>query len=178
MISSQRPRICIRHTKCSSFSEKTGLSLWDWQFEGTNAGVRHLGPPKIRCPLNTTPDYERVASVKYNLVGARLHDKGMVLLPVWVIEYLCLGHSFRAFVSAICSTERPTISAMWHGGEASGLDAATADATMTWRAVGEMRERELQENLEWQVSSYWMAELSRVSSEAQSNDFSLDSSNL
>ena len=47
------------------------------------------------------PDYDRVEEVSFELKEQRLHDKGVVLLPVWAIEYTCLGQRYRGFVSGL-----------------------------------------------------------------------------
>ena len=56
------------------------------QFEGAD-GTRV-------CPYSeaSPPDYERVDDVAFEYdKTARLHDRGVVLLPVWVLEYSLLG---------------------------------------------------------------------------------------
>lgn len=68
------------------------------------------------CPADAAPDYERVDDVDHELSTPRLHDKGVVVLPVWAVEYLCLGKRFRAFVSGLAPEEGelPTVSGMPH----------------------------------------------------------------
>lgn len=57
----------------------------------------------------------RVADLQLAFDGARLHDRGVVVLPLWAVEYDYLGQPFRAFVSALTdATPTPAVSGVHH----------------------------------------------------------------
>lgn len=57
----------------------------------------------------------RVDDVTVEFDGARLHDKGVLVLPLWAVEYDFLGQPFRAFVSALTdATPTPAVSGVHH----------------------------------------------------------------
>ena len=78
------------------------------------------GGAKLVRPMSIQPDYDRVDQVQFDLQAARLHARGIVVLPVWAIEYVCLGQSYRAFVSALAPTgggsRLATVACLRHGG--------------------------------------------------------------
>ena len=79
-------RRATRLTSPSHRAQMEDTSVQALQFEGAD-GTRV-------CPHSATrhPDYERVDDVTFEYdKTARLHDRGVVLLPVWVIEYTLLG---------------------------------------------------------------------------------------
>ena len=110
------------------------------------------------CPDTeaSKPAYYRVEEVEYALESARLHDRGVVMLPVWVVEYTFLGQPFRAFVSALKRREEPTVAGMVH------RMPWAADDGDTWRAIGELRRSESTSNQDWKVERYWLDEVARV----------------
>ena len=102
--------------------------------------------------------WERVEDVEYQLSDARLHDRGVILLPMWVVEYVLLGQPFRAFVSGLPPRDaEPRVAGFTHD---SGFQ--TGDASLAWKLVGEMRENELNTNESWKVQRYWLDEVRRV----------------
>jgi hypothetical protein len=112
------------------------------------------------CPATevAAPEYERVEDLVYGLENARLHDRGVVMLPVWAVEYTLLGQPFRAFVSALWAGSEPTVAGINHKADARWA----ADDLNTWRAIGEWRQSESASNQSWKVRRYWLDEVARV----------------
>jgi len=98
---------------------------------------------------------------------AKLHDHGVVLLPVYAIEYSLLGKSFRAFVSALLEARSPSIGGMAHRAADPRVSGTTADAALTWKTIGELRLHESSTNQGWKVRRYWQEEVARVMPEFQ-----------
>ena len=76
---------------------------------------------RIVCPASEYRSRNlslRVEQVEWALEDARLHDHGVVLLPLWAVEYTFLGQRFRAFVSALHDDPQPTVAGMRHGSDA------------------------------------------------------------
>mmetsp|Transcript_46626 Transcript_46626/g.122928 ORF Transcript_46626/g.122928 Transcript_46626/m.122928 type:complete len:113 (-) Transcript_46626:1045-1383(-) len=91
--------------------------------------------------------HERVEDVAFELCRtAKLHDHGVVLLPVYAIEYSLLGKSFRAFVSALLEARSPSIGGMAHRAADPRVSGTTADAALTWKTIGELRLHESSTN--------------------------------
>ena len=57
----------------------------------------------VACPKNdwVQPDRRFVQDLAYEVEGARLHGRGVVLMPVWVVEYTYSGEAYRCFVSGV-----------------------------------------------------------------------------
>ena len=130
---------------------------------------------KSKTPAAIEPDYERVEAVAFELAGPRLHDKGVVSLPLWAVEYECLGKPYRAFVSALHAppdgdATRVDVASLQHGnpwsatqGSRSGAwEATSADTGAMWKAIGDLRRLDAEANTEWRVQRYWLDEVSRV----------------
>eukprot|EP00908_Phaeocystis_cordata_P000430 Transcript_10451.p1 GENE.Transcript_10451~~Transcript_10451.p1 ORF type:complete len:360 (-),score=120.48 Transcript_10451:99-1178(-) len=62
------------------------------------------------------PTFTRVEEVKAELEGAKLHDRGVVVLPVWAVEYSVLRQPARAFVSALRPGPDPSVAGVTHYG--------------------------------------------------------------
>ena len=120
----------------------------------TNGGATSI------CPANEArePCYRRVEAVSFALESARLHTHGVLMLPLYAVEYTLLGQRFRAFVSALRPGPSPTVAGMRH---AANTHLATDDGRM-WRAIGEMRRRESDRNQQWKVKKFWLDEVARV----------------
>jgi len=121
---------------------------------------------RSKRPSEFVPDFERVAEVHYELENPRLHDKGVVALPVWAIEYTCLGKSYRAFVSALRPGPSPAVASMQHhspwASAAAPWETTTGDATRDWKVVGELRRLDAEANTDWKVQRFWQNEVARV----------------
>lgn len=139
----------------------------------SDGGVRDMsfwsGEDSVR-PCDATPTYDHVDGVEFVLEGPRLHDRGVVALPVWVLEYTCLGQSFRAFVSAL-RAEDVRVAGMRHASPWSDAPAPmaplTGDARTMWHAIGQMRRLEAEANTDWRVDRFWLDEVARVMPDAQ-----------
>ena len=57
----------------------------------------------VACPARDSrqPDIVEAMNVQYEVEGASLHERGVLLLPVWVVEYTFGGEGYRCFVSGI-----------------------------------------------------------------------------
>ena len=119
------------------------------------------------------PDYDRVEEVSFELKEQRLHDKGVVLLPVWAIEYTCLGQRYRGFVSGLPPRpgggldDKPIVAGMSHINPWSPSGGRTADAARMWSTIGAMRFEEKETNVDWRVQRYWLDEVARVMPDEQ-----------
>ena len=62
-----------------------------------------LMSPGVACPATdwSGPYSYDVENVAYELAGARLHDRGVVLLPVWIVEYAFEGEVYNCFVGGV-----------------------------------------------------------------------------
>ena len=100
----------------------------------------------------------RVEDIACELSEARLHTKGVVMLPLYAIEYSFLGQRFRAFVSAMRPTPTPSVAGLQHAADARWA----ADDGKVWRAIGEMRTRESQKNASWKVRGREASDCCRV----------------
>ena len=111
--------------------------------------------------------------VSFELKEQRLHDKGVVLLPVWAIGAYMLGQRYRGFVSGLpprpggrsrrqahCRRHEPHQSLEPFGGR-------TADAARMWSTIGAMRFEEKETNVDWRVQRYWLDEVARVMPDEQ-----------
>ena len=57
----------------------------------------------VACPAEdwTQPSRSYIEDVRYNVEGARLHERGVIFLPVWVVEYTFGGTPYRCFISGL-----------------------------------------------------------------------------
>ena len=65
--------------------------------------IRKIDTPGVACPATDwrAPYSYHVENVAYELAGARLHDRGVVLLPVWIVEYAFEGEVYNCFVGGV-----------------------------------------------------------------------------
>jgi len=122
-----------------------------------------------QTPAEVEPAYTRVEDVTHEMTDARLHDRGVITLPVWAVEYLFLGKPYRAFVSGV----RPSgggaavAAGMQHGsplGSERGAtwESLTSDSARTFRAIGDLRRMDVEANMAWKVQRHWLDEVERV----------------
>lgn len=78
------------------------------------------------CPSKDwqQPDSRHVRDVEFELEGARLHDRGVCLTPLWVVEYTYGGEPFRCFVGGV------------HANVTGITHLLSRDATVRGAAVG------------------------------------------
>ena len=88
--------------RCSTRASSTTSS-----FVGGGAAASWQGSSaegsRLACPKNdwVQPDRRFVQDLAYEVEGARLHGRGVVLMPVWVVEYTYSGQAYRCFVSGV-----------------------------------------------------------------------------
>jgi len=112
--------------------------------------------------------------VRFELKHARLHERGVCALPVWVVDYECLGQRWRAFVSALePRSGRIAVAGMRHASPWADMASSsvgsplTADGAFSWKILGQMRTDDAQTNTDWRVQRYWLDEVSRVMPDEQ-----------
>ena len=119
-----------------------------------------------RSPAEEEPDFERVQEVRFELERPRLHDKGVIALPVWAVDYMCLGKAYRAFVSGLKPGPAAVVASMQHvspwAASAAPWETTTGDAARDWRVIGEMRRLDAEANTDWKVQRFWLDEVARV----------------
>ena len=128
-----------------------------------------------RTPAAHPPAYTLVDDVTFEVSGARLHDKGVVQLPAWVVTYACLGKQYRGFVSAVQPSQGEQGGGGVGGVRVAGMrhfnplaePSATGDASLTWRAIGDWRRHDAEANLDWKVQRYWLEQVARVMPDSQ-----------
>ena len=158
------PEVAHHHAECRMRHDVTrALDFW-------------CGEERVR-PCDREPDYDFVSDVAYELEAPRLHDRGVIALPVWVVEYACLGQSFRAFISATDRSGRRAdcavrVAGMQHGSPWSDEAAPSAarltgDAGTMWAVIGQMRRLEAEANTDWRVDRFWLDEIARVMPDGQ-----------
>jgi len=67
------------------------------------SGYSGLFGTDVACPATDwqKPGSTSVRSVKYELSSARLHERGVLMLPIWVVDYSYAGEPYRCFVSGL-----------------------------------------------------------------------------
>lgn len=127
--------------------------------EASELTFRSLSGQSVRPATDPrSVEYLRVEEVQCSLEDAKLHDRGVVMLPLHAIEYTFIGRPFRAFVSALKPGPHPTVAGMRHSADAMWA----ADDGRVWRAIGDMRRSESASNQEWKVRRFWLNEVNRV----------------
>jgi hypothetical protein len=96
--------------------------------------------------------------VRFELKHARLHERGVCALPVWVVDYECLGQRWRAFVSALePRSGRIAVAGMRHASPWADMASSsvgsplTADGAFSWKILGQMRTDDAQTNTDWRT---------------------------